>query len=40
MTRLERLSSIALALSARRRLRAQELAKEFRVALRTVYRDV
>lgn len=40
MTRLERLLSIALVLSARRRLRAQELANEFNVTLRTVYRDV
>ncbi len=40
MTRLERLLSIALVLSARRRLRAQELAEEFGIALRTVYRDV
>lgn len=40
MTRLERLLSIALVLSARRRLRAQELAEEFGVTLRTVYRDV
>lgn len=40
MTRLERLLSIALILSARRRLRAQELAEEFGVTLRTVYRDV
>ncbi|MFZ5876097.1 MAG: helix-turn-helix transcriptional regulator [Nitrospirota bacterium] len=40
MTRLERLLSIALVLSARRRLRAQELAEEFSVTLRTVYRDI
>lgn len=40
MTRLERLLNMALVLSARRRLRAWELAEEFGVALRTVYRDV
>ena len=40
MSRLERLLSTALVLSARRRLRAQELAEEFGVTLRTVYRDV
>lgn len=40
MNRLERLLSIALILSARRRLRAQELAEEFGVTLRTVYRDI
>ena len=40
MNRLERLLSIALVLSARRRLRAQELAEEFSVTLRTVYRDM
>lgn len=40
MTRLERLLSIALLLSARRRLRAEDLAAEFSVSLRTVYRDL
>jgi predicted DNA-binding transcriptional regulator YafY len=40
MTRLERLLGIALMLSARRRLKAQDLAREFEVGLRTVYRDV
>lgn len=40
MTRLERLLSIALLLSARRRLRAEALAAEFAVSLRTVYRDL
>jgi predicted DNA-binding transcriptional regulator YafY len=40
MTRLERLLSIALLLSARRRLRAEVLATEFAVSLRTVYRDL
>ncbi|MBI3596583.1 MAG: WYL domain-containing protein [Nitrospirae bacterium] len=40
MTRLERLLSIALLLSARRRLRAEDLSEEFRVSLRTVYRDI
>ena len=40
MTRLERLLGIALLLSARRRLRAETLAAEFSVSLRTVYRDL
>lgn len=40
MTRLERLISIALLLSARRRLRAEDLSEEFQVSLRTVYRDI
>lgn len=40
MTRLERLLSIALLLSARRRLRAEDLSGEFGVSLRTVYRDI
>jgi predicted DNA-binding transcriptional regulator YafY len=38
--RLERLLGMALLLSARRRLRAEELAERFDVSLRTVYRDV
>jgi predicted DNA-binding transcriptional regulator YafY len=38
--RLERLVGMALLLSARRRLRAEELAGRFDVSLRTVYRDV
>jgi predicted DNA-binding transcriptional regulator YafY len=38
--RLERLLGIALLLSARRRLKAEELARYFGVSLRTVYRDV
>src|SRR5262249_41388197 len=38
--RLERLLGMALLLSARRRLRAEELARRFEVSLRTVYRDV
>jgi predicted DNA-binding transcriptional regulator YafY len=38
--RLERLLGIALLLSARRRLKAEDLAQEFGVSLRTVYRDV
>src|SRR5262245_44639772 len=38
--RLERLLGMALLLSARRRLRAGELAERFDVSLRTVYRDV
>lgn len=40
MTRLERLLGMALLLSARRRLKAEDLAREFSVSLRTVYRDV
>lgn len=40
MKRLERLGSIALVFAARRRLRAAELAEEFSVSERTVYRDV
>ena len=38
--RLERLLGMALLFSARRRLRAEELAGRFDVSLRTVYRDV
>lgn len=40
MKRLERLLGMALLLSARRRLRAEDLARRFDVSLRTVYRDV
>jgi predicted DNA-binding transcriptional regulator YafY len=40
MKRLDRLLSIALLLSARRRLRAEALAEQFGISLRTVYRDV
>jgi predicted DNA-binding transcriptional regulator YafY len=40
MTRLERLLSVALLLSARRRLRAEDLSEEFKVSLRTIYRDL
>ena len=40
MRRIDRLVGIALLLSARRRLKAEELAQEFEVSLRTVYRDV
>jgi predicted DNA-binding transcriptional regulator YafY len=40
MTRLERLLGMALSLSARRRLKAEDLARRFAVSLRTVYRDV
>jgi predicted DNA-binding transcriptional regulator YafY len=40
MTRLERLLGIALLLSARRRLRAEDLASRFDISLRTVYRDL
>jgi predicted DNA-binding transcriptional regulator YafY len=38
--RLERLLGMGLLLSARRRLRAEELARDFEVSLRTVYRDL
>ncbi len=38
--RLERLLAIALLLSARRRLRAEDLARRFGTSLRTVYRDM
>jgi predicted DNA-binding transcriptional regulator YafY len=38
--RLTRLVSMALLLSARRRLRAEELAAHFDVSLRTIYRDM
>jgi predicted DNA-binding transcriptional regulator YafY len=38
--RLTRIVSMALLLSARRRLRAEELASHFGVSLRTVYRDL
>src|SRR5689334_9631452 len=40
MRRLERLLGTALLLSARRRLKAEDLAQRFRVSLRTVYRDM
>ncbi len=40
MKRLDRLLGIALLLSARRRLKAEELARRFGVSLRTIYRDV
>ena len=40
MKRLDRLLGIALQLSARRRLRAEDLARRFGISLRTVYRDV
>ncbi|MFT3772902.1 MAG: WYL domain-containing protein [Minicystis sp.] len=40
MKRLHRLMAIALLLTARRRLRARELAEQFGVNERTVYRDV
>ena len=40
MKRLDRLLSIALVLTARRRLRAEALADQFGISLRTVYRDV
>jgi predicted DNA-binding transcriptional regulator YafY len=38
--RLERLVAMALFLSARRRLRAESIARHFAISLRTVYRDV
>jgi predicted DNA-binding transcriptional regulator YafY len=38
--RLTRIVSMALLLSARRRLRAEELAAHFGVSLRTIYRDM
>jgi predicted DNA-binding transcriptional regulator YafY len=40
MRRLERLLGTALLLSARRRLKAEDLAQRFHVSLRTVYRDM
>lgn len=40
MKRLERLVSIALVFATRRRLRAADLAAQFSVSERTVYRDV
>jgi predicted DNA-binding transcriptional regulator YafY len=40
MKRFDRLLAMALALSARRRLRAEDLAGEFQISLRTVYRDL
>jgi predicted DNA-binding transcriptional regulator YafY len=40
LKRLERLLAVALLLSARRRLKAEELSSHFRVSLRTVYRDL
>jgi predicted DNA-binding transcriptional regulator YafY len=40
MKRLERLVSMALVLASRRRLRACDLAEQFRISGRTVYRDV
>jgi predicted DNA-binding transcriptional regulator YafY len=38
--RLERLTAMALFLGARRRVRASEVAEQFGVSLRTVYRDM
>ncbi len=40
MKRFDRLLAMALALSSRRRLRAEDLQREFGVSLRTVYRDL
>lgn len=40
VTRLERLTALALFLSARRRVLAREVAAEFAISLRTVYRDM
>jgi predicted DNA-binding transcriptional regulator YafY len=40
MKRLERLVSMALVLASRRRLRASDLARQFGISDRTVYRDM
>ncbi len=40
MKRLPRLLSMALMFSARRRLRAEDLATHFKITVRTVYRDI
>lgn len=40
MARLDRLLSLALRFSARRRFRAEDAAEEFGVGVRTVYRDI
>lgn len=40
MTRLPRLLSLALLFSSRRRLRAEDAARQFGVSVRTVYRDI
>lgn len=40
MKRFDRLLAMALALSSRKRLRAEDLQREFDVSLRTVYRDL
>jgi predicted DNA-binding transcriptional regulator YafY len=40
MKRFDRLLAMALALSARKRLRAEDLQREFGVSVRTVYRDL
>lgn len=40
MKRFDRLLAMALALSARKRLRAEDLQREFNVSVRTVYRDL
>lgn len=40
MNRLDRLSSILIQLQSRRCIRAQDIAREFSVGLRTVYRDI
>lgn len=40
MKRFDRLLAMALALSSRKRLRAEDLQREFSVSLRTVYRDL
>lgn len=40
MTRLPRLVTLALHLSARRRVLARQIAEDFGVSIRTVYRDV
>jgi predicted DNA-binding transcriptional regulator YafY len=40
MKRFDRLLAMALALSSRKRLRAEDLQREFGVSVRTVYRDL
>ena len=40
MNRIDRLFAITTLLQARKRLRAQDLAREFEVTERTIYRDM
>jgi predicted DNA-binding transcriptional regulator YafY len=40
LKRLDRLLAMALLVSGRRRLRGEDLARQFRVSVRTVYRDL